>query len=172
MIEGTLYVDDFIDNPDSLFNSIRDNADWDRRMLSRLTASFGVSYDYSGISYPESPFPDYLSDLMNKINASVGFRPNNCLINYYTDGKSKMGYHSDRTDILSPNTGVIIVSLGSTRTLRFRNIKDKNLIVDFPLSSGSLFYMSADVQDLWVHSIPTSDTDLGRMSLTFRSIIK
>jgi alkylated DNA repair dioxygenase AlkB len=172
MIEGTLYVDGFMDNPDSLFDTIRDNVDWDRRMLSRLTTSFGVSYDYSGIAYPELPMPIYLADLVNKINASVGFIPNNCLVNYYIDGKSKMGYHSDRTDILSPNTGVVIISLGSTRTLRFKNIKDKDLIVDFTLSSGSLFYMNSEVQDLWLHSIPTCDTDLGRMSLTFRNIIK
>jgi alkylated DNA repair dioxygenase AlkB len=82
-----------------------------------------------------------------------------------------MGYHSDRTDILSPNTGVVIISLGSTRILRFRNINDRSLIVDYPLLSGSLFYMTADVQNLWVHSIPVDDTDNGRMSLTFRNLI-
>jgi hypothetical protein len=43
-------------------------------------------------------------------------------------------------------------------------------IVDFTLRSGSLFYMTTDVQDLWVHSIPVDDTADGRMSLTFRSL--
>jgi alkylated DNA repair dioxygenase AlkB len=81
-----------------------------------------------------------------------------------------MGYHSDRTDMLLPGTGVVIISLGSTRTLRFRNINDRN-IIDFTLRSGSIFYMTADVQDLWVHSIPVSNTTDGRMSLTFRNLI-
>jgi alkylated DNA repair dioxygenase AlkB len=138
-------------------------------MSSRLTTSFGVSYDYSGISYPYISIPNYLDDLVVRINDTIGFTPNNCLVNYYLDGRSRMGYHSDRTDILLPGTGVVIVSLGSTRILRFRNINDRS-IVDFTLRSGSLFYMTSDVQDLWVHSIPVSDTDNGRMSLTFRNL--
>lgn len=170
MIDGTLYIDNFIDNDSFLFDTLRDNSDWDRRMASRLTTSFGVSYDYSGISYPNILIPDYLTDIVNRINDTIGFIPNNCLINYYLDGRSKMGYHSDRTDILSPGTGVVIISLGSTRTLRFRNINDRS-IVDFNLKSGSLFYMTSGVQDLWVHSIPSDYMDNGRMSLTFRNLI-
>ena len=171
MIDGIRYIDNFIDNDSFLFNTLRDNTDWDRRMTSRMTASFGVSYDYSDISYPDVSIPSYLDDLIIRINDTVRFTPNNCLINYYLDGSSRMGYHSDRTDILSPNTGVVIISLGSTRILRFRNINDKSLIVDYPLSSGSLFYMTADVQNHWMHSIPTSDNNDSRMSLTFRNII-
>ena len=170
MINGALYIDNFIDNDIFLFDILRDTADWDRRMASRLTTSFGVSYNYSDISYPDFIIPNYLDDLIVRINDVIGFTPNNCLVNYYLDGRSKMGYHSDRTDILSPRTGVVIISLGSTRTLRFRNINDRS-IVDFNLRSGSLFYMASDVQDLWMHSIPASDNNDGRMSLTFRNLI-
>ena len=170
MIDGTLYIDNFIDNDNFLFDTLRDTADWDRRMASRLTTSFGVSYNYSDISYPDVSIPNYLDDLIVRINGVVGFISNNCLVNYYLDGRSRMGYHSDRTDILLPGTGVAIISLGSTRILRFRNINDRS-IIDFTLRSGSLFYMTADVQDLWVHSIPSDDTDNGRMSLTFRNLI-
>ncbi len=169
-MDGTLYVDNFVDNDMFLFNTLRDTADWDRRMSSRMTTSFGVSYNYSDMSYPDVLIPSYLDDLISRITDTVSFTPNNCLVNYYLDGRSRMGYHSDRTDILLPGTGVVIVSLGSTRILRFRNISDKS-IVDFTLRSGSLFYMTADVQGLWVHSIPSDDTDNGRISLTFRNII-
>lgn len=170
MIRGTLYIDNFIQNDMYLFDTLRDNACWDHRMLSRLTTSFGVSYDYSGISYPNVPMPDYLNVLVDKINDVIGFTSNNCLINYYLDGSSKMGYHSDRTDILSPGTGVVIISLGSTRILRFRN-NDTRDIVDFSLKSGSLFYMDSDVQTLWKHSIPSDDSSNSRMSLTFRNLL-
>jgi len=170
MIDGIRYIDNFVDNDMFLFNTLRDTADWDRRMSSRMTTSFGVSYNYSDMSYPDVLIPSYLDDLISRITDTVGFTPNNCLVNYYLDGRSRMGYHSDRTDILLPGTGVVIVSLGSTRILRFRNISDRS-IVDFTLRSGSLFYMTADVQDLWVHSIPSDDTDNGRISLTFRNII-
>ena len=169
-MDGTLYIDNFIDNDMFLFNTLIDTTDWDRRMSSRMTTSFGVSYNYSDMAYPDVLIPSYLDDLISRITDTVGFTPNNCLVNYYLDGRSRMGYHSDRTDILLPGTGVVIVSLGSTRILRFRNISDRS-IVDFTLRSGSLFYMTAGVQDLWVHSIPSDDTDNGRISLTFRNII-
>jgi hypothetical protein len=48
MIHGTLYIDNFIQNDMYLFDTLRDTASWDRRVLSRLT-TFGVSYDYSGV---------------------------------------------------------------------------------------------------------------------------
>ncbi len=170
MIDGVRYIDNFVNDDVNLFNLIRDTSDWDRSMSSRLTTSFGVPYNYSGINYNIVDIPDYLRDVVNRINNIIGFTPNICLLNYYLDGRSRMGFHSDRTDILSPGTGVVIISLGSTRTLRFRNINDRS-IIDFPLRSGSLFYMTADVQGLWVHSIPSNDTDKGRISLTFRNII-
>jgi alkylated DNA repair dioxygenase AlkB len=171
MIDGIRYIDNFVNDDINLFNLIRDTSDWDRSMLSRLTTSFGVPYNYSGIDYDIIDIPDYLSDIVSRINDVIGFTPNNCLVNYYLDGNSRMGYHSDRTDILSPNTGVVIISLGSTRILRFRNINDRSLVVDYPLLTGSLFYMTADVQNHWMHSIPTSDINDSRMSLTFRNII-
>jgi len=96
MIDGTLYIDNFIDNDSFLFDTLRDTTDWDRRMSSRLTTSFGVSYNYSDISYPDVIIPNYLDDLIVRINDVVGFTPNNCLVNYYLDGRSKMGYHSDK----------------------------------------------------------------------------
>lgn len=170
MIDGITYIDNFINNDVYLFDMIRDTANWDRSMTSRMTTSFGVPYNYSGINYPVVDIPNYFDNIIRNINDIIGFTPNNCLVNYYLDGNSRMGYHSDRTDILSPNTGVVIISLGSTRTLRFRNINDRS-IVDYHLRSGSLFYMTSDVQNLWMHSIPSSDTNDGRMSLTFRNLI-
>ncbi|MFT5096791.1 MAG: alkylated DNA repair dioxygenase AlkB, partial [Psychrobacter okhotskensis] len=41
-----------------------------------------------------------------------GYLPNNCLVNYYLDGSSKMGFHSDDTSQLADGTGVAILSLG------------------------------------------------------------
>jgi len=81
-----------------LFDYIVNNCDFDRSMRARWTASFGKSYDYNGMSYPAITFPDNFSDLLNSINSTIGFSPNNCLINLYHDGNSSMGYHSDNTD--------------------------------------------------------------------------
>jgi alkylated DNA repair dioxygenase AlkB len=139
-------------------------------MVARWTASFGKSYDYSGKTYPYIPIPDLLNDLIPDISNTIGFTTNNCLINLYHDGNSSMGYHSDNIDILAPNTGVVIISIGSTRTLRFKNKLNKETIIDYTLSDGSLFYMNDDIQKHWLHSIPKSDATGPRISLTFRNI--
>lgn len=169
-MNGITYIDSFIENPAALFATLKDGVDWDERMVARKTASFGVAYNYSQMSYPFQAFIPELHAIVGSIGESLGFTPNNCLINYYLNGKSKMGFHSDQTDILEAGTGVAIVSVGETRTLRFRNIADKNIIEDYALPSGSLIYMTNEVQEEWQHSIPKSDTDNGRMSLTFRKI--
>ena len=169
-MDGITYIENFIDSPSKLFDLLKSNVSWDERMSARKTASFGKAYNYSQISYPFQEFNDELKSIVNAINNSLGFEPNNCLINYYLDGKSKMGFHSDQTDILFEGTGVAIVSIGETRTLRFRNIENRDLIVDYKLPSGSLIYMTNEVQDEWQHAIPKSDTENGRMSLTFRKM--
>lgn len=170
LIRGSRLVDNYISDTTSLYNNLM-NIDYDKSMSSRWTASFGKSYDYSGKSYPYVEMPDFLSSLIPGIAACVGFEPNNCLINLYHDGKSSMGYHSDNTDILSDGTGVVIISIGSTRTLRFRNIADNTNTIDYVLNDGSIFYMTGLLQSDWMHSIPRSDADSPRISLTFRKIL-
>lgn len=169
-MKGTTLIENFIENPTQLFNQLRDTVNWDERMSARKTTSFGVAYNYSQISYPFQEFTPELNSILELIDHTLGFKPNNCLINYYLDGKSKMGFHSDQTDILFENTGVAILSIGETRILRFRNIENKEIRKDFELPSGSFFYMTNEVQDEWQHSIPKSDTENGRMSLTFRKM--
>lgn len=171
-MDGITFIPDFIPDPKALFSSLRDNVLWDERMLARKTASFGAAYNYSQMSYPFQTFTTELEAIVAQISTTLGFTPNNCLINYYLDGKSKMGFHSDQTDILEPGTGIAIVSVGETRTLRFKNIKTSTELIDFPLPAGSLIYMTQEVQDEWLHAIPPSDTNNGRMSLTFRAIKK
>lgn len=171
MISGITHIENFVDEPNTLFEYLKSSVNWDERMSARKTASFGKAYNYSQMSYPFQPFTDELLEIIAKIQEVLHFEPNNCLINYYVDGQSKMGFHSDQTDILAEGTGVAIISIGEMRTLRFRNIQDKEKVKDYNLSSGSLIYMKNEVQHEWQHAIPKSDTENGRMSLTFRRIV-
>ncbi|MBW8682783.1 alpha-ketoglutarate-dependent dioxygenase AlkB [Chitinophaga rhizophila] len=169
-MEGITFIEQFIPDPDLLFSSLKDNTLWDERMTARKTASFGVAYNYSQISYPFQAFTPVLQEIVSAISETIGYTPNNCLINYYPDGKAKMGYHADQTDILHEGTGIAIVSVGETRLLRFKNIARPSEVVDFPLYNGSLIYMTQAVQQEWLHAVPAAATGNGRMSLTFRSI--
>ena len=169
LIPGSKLLDNYISNTKELFDNLM-SLDYDKSMRARWTASFGKSYDYSGKTYPYVPMPNFLDDLIPGIMELIGFEPNNCLINLYHDGDSTMGFHSDNTDILKAGTGVVIISIGSERTLRFKNKIDKDNIIDYVLTDGSLFYMNDAVQESWLHSIPKSDTKVPRFSLTFRNI--
>lgn len=156
----------------ALFAHLIETVMWDERMKARKTASFGVSYDYSQITYDETPMPDGLVSLAGRIGDMLGFVPNNCLLNFYEDGSSSMGFHSDSSEELEPGTGVAIVSLGSVRNLVFRSKVDKSVEYAYPLPPGSLIYMTREVQDHWLHAIPKLVGAGPRISLTFRSIIK
>ena len=100
------YYSDFLSETDSLYRLLRDSLTWDRRIRARRTASFGVPYNYSGIEYDYQPFSSRLQEIAAKVNAICSTDSNNCLVNYYPDGLSKMGFHSDSTIGLEPSTGV------------------------------------------------------------------
>lgn len=169
-ITGVSFIEGFADDPSTLFHTLSKGVNWDERMAARKTASYGVAYNYSQMSYPYQEFLPELEAMLPIIEDAVGFRPNNCLLNYYVDGKSRMGFHSDQTDILYQDTGVVIISLGATRMLCFRNIADQTIRHDYGLPSGSLIYMTQEVQDKWQHAILKNDATEGRISLTFRKI--
>ncbi|MES1197269.1 MAG: alpha-ketoglutarate-dependent dioxygenase AlkB, partial [Pseudomonadota bacterium] len=132
--------------------------------------SFGVPYNYSQIAYPEAPIPDMLDALCASIERALGFRPNNCLLNFYADGESSMGFHSDTSVGLAPDTGVAIVSLGAQWSIVFRNKADKAIEIDVPLPHGSLLHMPDSMQALWLHAIPKTPGARARISVTFRKI--
>jgi len=162
----------FVASPDALLEWLRSAVAWDERMRARKTASFGVPYDYSQMAYEAVPIPSELAVLCGRIEARLGFRPNNCLLNHYADGTSSMGFHSDDTTALAPATGVAIVSIGATRSIAYRSKADSSLRFDYPLPHGSLLYMSDAVQRDWLHAIPKTEGVGERISLTFRSILK
>jgi len=170
MEEGILYIADFIPEPHTLFDSLVTSVIWDESMAARKTASFGKAYNYSQIKYPYQALLPQLETVNKKLAETLGFTPNNCLINFYQDGKSKMGYHADQIDILEKDTGIAIVSLGETRKLKFRSISNQEEFITYELQSGSLIYMTQEIQQQWQHAIPPSKTALGRISLTFRQI--
>lgn len=170
-LPGVFYAP-FLADADTLFNRVSRETVWDTRLQARQTATFGVPYNYSGMTYREVPLPSYIAEVCAQLVSVVGFLPNNCLANYYPTGDSTMGFHSDSTDELMPGTGVAIVSLGTIRTLRFRRIGDSTVTHDFPLTHGSLLYMTAPVQTQWKHGIPPEGTTGPRISLTFRCVCR
>lgn len=170
--DGIFLIENFDIGGNDLLTKLKSEVKWDTNIKSRKTASFGVPYNYSNINYEFYNFPSYISEIIDKIEIILNYRPNNCLINYYNESFSRMGYHSDQIEILEPNTGILILSLGSSRTMRFKN-KNENNLFDVIINSDSLLYMTQETQNKWLHSIlpeqgPKSENE--RISITFRKI--
>src|SRR5262245_46323214 len=80
------YIPDFTRDAGALFDRLVTAVIWDERMRARKTASFGVSYDYAQIAYPKAPMLPELDELIGRLDGAIGYRANNCLLNYYPDG--------------------------------------------------------------------------------------
>jgi alkylated DNA repair dioxygenase AlkB len=160
----------FLREPARLFAHLQETVVWDERMKARKTASFGVAYNYSQMFYPEVPMPESLAPVCAALGEELGFVPNNCLLNYYPDGAASMGFHSDTATGLAEGTGVAIVSLGAERSIVYRSKRDKTVRFSYPLPSGSLLFMSNQLQEEWLHAIPKQDGVGERISLTFRRV--
>ncbi|MDW8850122.1 alpha-ketoglutarate-dependent dioxygenase AlkB [Flavobacterium sp. MMLR14_040] len=160
-------------NHQEIFQRIKFQTNWNNSMHSRKTVSYGVPYNYSNMNYSVIPFPSEIQEMAYIVQEFLGYTPNNCLINYYNTGSSKMGFHSDQIDILDKNSGIAIISLGNERIMRFKDKNNESLFVDFILKPNSLFFMSITIQKDWLHSILPDKSDLNndRISLTFRKLI-
>ncbi len=137
-------------------------------MRARMTASFGVPYNYSGMTYPQAPWADDLARVRERLVQHLGHPLTNCLANLYPDGSSTMGFHSDNEEEIEPTSQIAIVSLGAARTLTFRRTAQRDLQVGFRLEPGSLLTMGKELQKAWQHGIGPEAGAGPRISLTFR----
>ena len=165
--------DSFLESSDAtmLFQRLESEVEWDRSIKARMTACYGETYDESGVDYETKPMLELLKPLCEAIDQQLKFKPTNCLLNYYNDGKSTMGFHSDTISNLEDDTGIVIVSLGAERELTFRHIDNIDLKHTYLLPHGSLFYMTQDTQNHWKHAVKKAAVDTPRISLTFRRIL-
>jgi alkylated DNA repair dioxygenase AlkB len=144
---------------------------WDSRFRARKSMNFGAPYNYSGLSWPRTPLPDWLLTTCAKVENRLGYEINNCLANYYPDGTSTMGFHADDTRDLADGTGIAVLSLGTERQISFRLGNDRTTVEHHALPPNSLLFMSADMQGDWKHAILADPRVVEpRISLTFRQL--
>lgn len=176
------------DNPlshydlEDLYQRLFSETQWEQRHLSirgmtipepRLTAWYSeYTYMYSGIKWDPKPMTSLLKDLSEIMGYLSGETFNGVLLNYYKDGKSSIGMHSDDEPEFGKNPTIASLSLGAERWVDFQ-IKDKSLpIVRFLLKNGSVLVMGGRTQDLWKHGIAKTKDEVGpRINLTFRNIV-
>lgn len=165
-----IFDPDFLDTPESLFDFLITNINWNDSMHSRKTASFGQLSMLSEQVDSLPPMLPVMTELLDRIEPIVGFQPNNCFLNYYENGDSRMGWHGDTTESLAEDTGIAILSVGDARIFQIRRKAVPTELFNYVVTPGSLIYMPASIQNEWQHAIPKVVSERGRISLTFRKM--
>lgn len=147
--------------------------------LPRLTcwmADPGCRYRYSGIEQQPVPWLDCLVLLRQQLETLCGHELNALLLNHYRDGLDAMGCHADDEPELDPDASIVSLSLGATRSLRFKPKPRSALAagcdpLSLELGHGDLLVMDPPTQQHWLHELPRRRrVSTARLNLTFRKL--
>ena len=150
-----------------------------RHRTPRLTcwvADPGITYRYSGFSQSVTAWTPELRDLRDRLEQQLGVRFNCLLLNRYRTGADRMGWHADDEPELDDRAPIASLSLGISRTLRFRPrpgdaCAHGEAPVAIDLADGDLLLMDPPSQRHWQHALPQRLRLMGeRINLTFRRI--
>ena len=138
--------------------------------------TYGYFYSRS-VAKSKMPGPA-ITALLKYANAQFGAEFNGVLVNEYKHGDDYISHHSDSEAGLDPNTGVVAISAGATRTMAFKKRKDaphgtpdfKDGAYKIRLNHGSIVHMAgSQFQKCFTHGIPVDKKATGsRISFTFR----
>lgn len=149
-----------------------------RHPVPRLTCWLGdpgCAYRYSGLLETPEPWTAPLGQLRERLVEALGVEFNSLLLNRYRDGRDRMGWHADDEPELVADHPIASLSLGATRSLRFRPRPNRLATASAPftveLAEGDLLLMHAPTQRHWHHSLPARlGVKTERFNLTFRLI--
>ncbi len=128
-------------------------------------------YIYSRTQKIALPWTPELMEIKAKVERESGATYNSCLLNLYHNGSEAMGWHADNEKSLDSAAPIASVSLGATRTFRFKH-KYKELKSSIDLTSGSLLVMHPPTQEYWLHALSkTTTVKSPRINLTFRTML-
>jgi alkylated DNA repair dioxygenase AlkB len=135
----------------------------------------GCSYRYSGMAHHPDPWTDPLLQLRALLEGQLGWRFNSVLANRYRNGDDAMGWHADDERELVPEAPIASLSLGASRTLRFRPRPGSAAAGGAPLAlelaDGDLLVMDPPTQRHWQHALPRRRRiSAERLNLTFRVV--
>lgn len=179
------YTPDFLnaDEADPLFEQLSTAVQWQQGEVKvfgkvyaepRLSAWYGdpnAQYTYAGKQQTPLPWLPVLTQLRERISASVGQPFNSVLLNLYRNGQDAMGMHSDNEKELGHAPCIASLSLGTTRRFVFHHKYHAAEKYRLDLASGALLVMTGQTQKLFKHGIPRQKRiQTPRINLTFRYI--
>lgn len=139
-----------------------------RRNLGFFSDS-SVGYHYSTYLAASKPLTSALGELLDRVNQLFDASFNGVLVNEYLDGQDCIGRHSDSETGLDRRAGVVVLSVGAARKLRFRRKETGERVLDVPTRSDQMLQMAGRFQQEFTHEVPVeAKVKASRMSFTFR----
>lgn len=149
--------------------------------IPRKQRNYLHDYTFAGVNYQGSnDLPDCVKKMLDWANTLQCGTFNQVLINWYHDGMSYIGSHSDDETQLLPGSPILSISLGATRKFRIRKIlpgKSANPIVkDIDLYNNEYLIMLSPMQQYFKHEIVKVAGKKAKMigpriNITFRQFI-
>jgi alkylated DNA repair dioxygenase AlkB len=147
-MDSIIYTPLFLENADKLLNLILQQTSWTKinyfkRHISR--------YQYN---------INKLNIILLDIEKQFSRKVVGAFLNYYENGNEYAPYHADKY-----NCDTCLISLGTTRTLRYKeNTTKKN--IDYILKSGDLLFIPNETNNNYKHSLlQTKKVDKARISI-------
>ena len=130
-------------------------------------------YRYSGTYHKPCETPEVIQDLLDSVRPQLSNQSewmNSCLINRYSNGTQFIPPHRDDEAYIDPESEIITVSIGCTRSMKFvDNMSTVNK--ELPLTDSSVLITNRFAQDFWKHGIDHDDSITeARYSFTFRHL--
>jgi alkylated DNA repair dioxygenase AlkB len=144
--------------------------------ISRYSENYGAKYMYSGVIRDGNPLPDgevgvFLKQVMDWVNSDSNANMNQMLINWYPDGESYIGWHSDDIRYVVKDSPIYSISLGASRNFQIQSKTKESSLIDIPVEHGDVLVMGGKMQQYYKHQVPKkSGSRDWRISLTFRSL--
>ena len=148
---------------------------FDQRLANRSTCYYGsIPYSYGKVIHQSKEMPkseSYLSSILDHVTQVFPtFEFNSVLITKFNNGSDYLGFHSDDEPEILPDSKILTLSFGETRTLVFKSINESGPIQTFFVRHGDAYIMSRESQDIFRHSIPADNSFESRISITLRML--
>ena len=149
-------------------------------MLPRLSSWFGpIDYSYSGLTMKGNSVSDcprviaaYKKIAENLLKPNGIIQTADCfLVNQYRTGRDSCGEHSDNEPEVSRSSPIVTLSLGQSRIMLIREMKNPGNAISVKLAPGSVLIMNGEnFQGHYTHQIPKDNTCVqARTSITYRT---
>lgn len=138
----------------------------------------GLVYRYAGQMKRAKPWTPLSLFYKAEVERLTGQKVNFVLCNYYADGRSYIGPHSDDERDLVEGSRILSLSLGASRDMVFtsrggRRTRTARTTLSVQLDHGTVLSMAGPTQKNWKHGVPKRlRVDKARVNMTFRLIRK